>query len=231
MRLLLALTIAFFAVTSSAQVDCDVYLPTDKGTKWEMTNYSAKGKETGKVTYELIDKVETDTATIYKIKTVSYDKKGEEQYSSTFEASCNGDHFHYDMDCMIDGEQMAAYKDMDVDVDASELELPKADAAAGTELADGSITIKMGTSTGMPMMKMTVNVTDRKVEGQESKTTPAGTFECTKLTQKVDTRIVMKIEASSTEWYSKDVGLVRSESYNKKGKLTGYSELTKLEVK
>ena len=39
---------------------------------------------------------------------------------------------------------------------------------------------------------------------------------------------IVKIEGSSTEWYSEGIGMVRSESFNAKGKLTGYSVLTKL---
>ena len=41
--------------------------------------------------------------------------------------------------------------------------------------------------------------------------------------------MIMNIEGSSKEWYAEGVGVVRSESYNKNGKLTGYSELTKFE--
>jgi hypothetical protein len=40
---------------------------------------------------------------------------------------------------------------------------------------------------------------------------------------------MVKTEASSKEWYAEGVGLVKSEIYNKKGKLMGYSELTSFE--
>jgi len=49
------------------------------------------------------------------------------------------------------------------------------------------------------------------------------------LTQKVSTKMMI-VEGTSTEWYSENVGMVRSESYSKKGKLLGYSELTKLDI-
>jgi len=39
-------------------------------------------------------------------------------------------------------------------------------------------------------------------------------------------KTIMKMETSSTEWFSKEVGMVKSESYNKKGKLISYSLLT-----
>ena len=59
-------------------------------------------------------------------------------------------------------------------------------------------------------------------------TCPAGTFDCIQLSQKVALKMGINIEAYSKEWYAEDIGMVRSESYTKNGKLTGYSLLTKL---
>jgi len=41
---------------------------------------------------------------------------------------------------------------------------------------------------------------------------------------------MMIVEGTSKEWHSENVGMVRSESYNKKGKLLGHSELTKPDI-
>lgn len=225
-----ALLILLISATGYAQTDCKPYVPTAVGTKWEITNYNPKGKETGKVAYELLEKTETDSVSTFKIRTVTYDDKDKETYTNTYSAKCVGGKFEFDMACMINGEQMAAYQNMDVQVDATKLEIPTLDESAGTTLEDGKVVVGVG-SGGVSVFKMTVEVTDRKVEAREEKTTPAGTFDCLKLSQKVSTRMLMKIEASSKEWYAEEVGLIRSESYNKKGKMTGYSELTKLEKK
>ena len=68
---------------------------------------------------------------------------------------------------------------------------------------------------------------DRKVEKREDITTSAGTFNCIVISQTISTKMMVRIKASSKECYAENVGMVRSESYNKKGKLLGYSELTK----
>lgn len=230
MKTLLLALLTLLITAGHAQTDCKPYVPTSKGTKWEVTDYSAKGKETGKIAYELLDKVESENGSTFSIKAISYDKKGEEIYTNTYEAYCKDGKFNFNMAFMIDGSAMQSYESMDVDVDASDFEIPSMDAEAGTTLEDGSLIVKVMTA-GVTMFKMTVLVTDRKVEAREEKTTSAGTFGCILLTQKVSTKMVMKIEASSKEWYAEGVGIVRSESYNKKGKLTGYSELTKLEKK
>lgn len=40
---------------------------------------------------------------------------------------------------------------------------------------------------------------------------------------------MITVQMSAVEWMSKDVGCVKSESYDKKGKLVGSTLLTKLE--
>ena len=79
-------------------------------------------------------------------------------------------------------------------------------------------------------MTMNMEVYDRKVEGFESITTPAGTFECVKVTYKARTKmgtaIPINVNISGAEWFAKGTGIVRTESYDKKDKLTGYTILT-----
>ena len=79
------------------------------------------------------------------------------------------------------------------------------------------------------MMNMTTTVHNRKVEAVERVTTEAGTFECFKVSYDVMTDAMIDIRTKGIEWIAKDVGAVRTETYNKNGKLTGYSELIKIE--
>ena len=89
---------------------------------------------------------------------------------------------------------------------------------------------KMTVSTaGMTIMTMSVNVTDRKVEGKEKITTTAGSFNCTKIAQTVNMQAIINVTARSTEWYAKDVGMIKSESYDSDGILTSTTELVSIE--
>jgi len=231
MKVLLSITLALLMTVSvAAQTSCKPYIPANKGSKWEVTNYNPKGKIQGKTAYELVEKLEADSATTFTIKSTSTDKKGENPFTQQYKAYCKKGNFEFDMAVMMDPAAVSSYSTMDMDMDATEYTLPSMDAKPGTKLADGKLTVKIG-SGGMTMFTMTINVTDRKVEAQEERKTPAGTFKCLKFSQRVNTKMMVKIEASSKEWYAEGVGMVRSESYNKGGKLTGYSELTKLEKK
>ena len=211
--------------TTYAQNDCRPYVPTNKGATWEITNYNAKGKVQGTVSYELLDKVVSGNDVTFKIKSIAKDKKGKDIYTNEFEAVCKDGKFDFGMAFKMDGNQLQAYEDMDVQVDASKFEIPDMDAPAGTTLDDATLGIKV--DAGIMAVKINIEITNRKVEKREELATSAGTFDCIVLSQTIYTKMMMKITASSKEWYAENVGMVRSESYNKKGKLMGYSELTK----
>ncbi|MFT4668209.1 MAG: hypothetical protein ACI9VN_003619 [Patescibacteria group bacterium] len=213
-----------------SQVDCQPYLPQVKGSIWEITNYNKKGKVTGRNTFELIDKVEDGDEITFTVSSKAFDKKDKLLFDNTFEAKCIAGKFEFDMAYKLEGAMMESFKNMEFTMDASEFEIPPFSAAVGTELPDGSLVVQMDGDSPINM-QMTVEITDREVEAKEKITTPAGTFDCLVLTQKTSTKMMVKIKSSSKEWYAENVGIVRTETYNKKGKLMGYSELTKMESK
>lgn len=225
MRLLITLLLSITTLFGYTQSDCQPYVPMKKGTTWEITNYSPKDKVTGSVHYELMDVTGSGSSMTFKIMCTSYDKKGEELYKSEYEAWCKEGIFSFDMEYMMNGEQMSAYKEMEMTMDASEFQLPDLDAPTGTEIPDGTLHVAVSNS-GINMFNMDVNITNRKVEGKETIETDAGTFDCVKITQEMKTKMVISIEASSIDWYAPNIGMVRSESYKKNGKLSGYSLLT-----
>lgn len=227
-QLFILMTMVLGLGAAHAQNDCNPYLPPAKGAKWEITTYSDKDKETGRIAYELVDREETAEGVTFTVKAAYFDKKGKEGYQSTYKAYCRDGKFELDMAFMVNGEAMQAYQNMEAEIDATNLTMPPLDSAPGTSLPDGSMTMKMG-SGGVTMFTTTVAVTDRKVESRENITTPAGTFDCLKTSQTVNTKAILNVTASSIDWYAEKVGMVRSESYNKNGKLAGYSVLTKLE--
>ena len=229
MKYFLHVLIFLFTITLNAQNECSPLVPVTVGSKWEITNYSAKGKEEGKTSYELLEKKETDSGMVFVIKSTAYDKKGEVTYDDQFQALCQDGKYKIDMSFRMSGMGMQNYEGMDIDMKSTNLEFPDMDAPAGTQLKDASLTVNVSTN-AMAIMNMVVEITERKIEASESKETPAGKFDCLVLYQKTSMKSVMKSETYSREWYAKEIGMVRSEVYNKNGKLMGYSELTMLEI-
>ena len=75
-------------------------------------------------------------------------------------------------------------------------------------------------------MKMNMNLFNRKVAGNESVTTPAGTFDCYVITYDSEAKMGFKMTSSNKLWLSEGFGMVKQETYNKKGALIGKSVLT-----
>ena len=77
------------------------------------------------------------------------------------------------------------------------------------------------------MPATTIDITHRKIEGKETITTPAGSFECIKISSTIKIKNIIGYEMQSIEWISKGNGVIRTESY-RGDKMKGYSLLTKL---
>jgi hypothetical protein len=206
--------------------ECDPYYTNSEGSVREMTSYDKKDKITG-TTVQTVKEVATNgDMTEWTIGVVSKDEKGKEVSSGDLKMSCENGVFKMDMRNFLDEEMLKSFEGMEVTMDASDLEYPSA-LSPGMTLSDGQITAKV-VNAGMTVMTLVVRVYDRKVEAVEDITTPAGTFSCYKMTSTVETRTMFSMTFKSTDWVAKKVGPVRSEAYDKGGKLISYMVLTSL---
>ncbi|XMO87377.1 hypothetical protein AAFN75_03660 [Algibacter sp. AS12] len=209
----------FISVSSYSQNACKAYYPFEEGVTFEITNYSKKGKKEGVVNYEVTNIV-GNTATI---KTIIYDAKGKEITTTSYDIMCDGNTVSIDFKSMINPDMLKQYKDMEMEVTGTNIELPN-DLQIGQSLKDANM--NMAINMGGINMNMSVNILNRKVDQKESITTPAGTFNCFALSYDNEMKMGMKMTFKIKEWIAEGVGVVKSESYNKNGKLMGYSELT-----
>ena len=210
----------------SGYAQCNEYYQLSEGSEWEMVNYNAKGKAVGRNVQKVTSfdgQSGSFTATVHS---VIYDKKDKEVMQSDLDFKCDNGTMIVDMRNFINEEQMTMFQNYEMQVEAENLEVPN-DLSVGRSLKDGSVTV---TAHNAPMpMNMSVVITDRKVVAKETVTTPAGTFDCYKITSKstVNTKmgLGMKFEYTTTEWLAPKVAVVKSESY-RNGKLHGYTLLT-----
>ena len=79
------------------------------------------------------------------------------------------------------------------------------------------------------MLKKTVNTTGISCMGNERISTTAGKFDCIKISYMRRTKVVLKsTNERVVEWYAKGVGLVKSETYDMKGRVAGKTLLVKI---
>ena len=75
-----------------------------------------------------------------------------------------------------------------------------------------------------------ISIYDREYVKTEEITTPAGTFDCTKVKFKIKSRSPKEtIEGYGYEWYAPNIGVVRTEQYNNNNVLQSYSVLEEVE--
>jgi hypothetical protein len=223
LKLLSSLTALFFSVTVSAQ-DCELYFPAKEGTVTEMKSYDAKGKLTGTSKTTILRNTAISGGVEITAGIEYFSEKNEPVFTTEYMVRCEKGDFTVDMKNLM-GASMGAYKDMQIDVTGDKLKLPK-NPAAGDMLNGGTMVVKIS-SPGSPVgMTMTTNISNRKVDALEKLTTPAGTFDCVKISYDMDTKMMFSIKSHVVEYYAKNVGMVKSESFDKKGKSMGYTLLT-----
>ncbi len=223
--------IAFFLLSafSSAQ-ECKSAIIFKQGTILTYVDYNKRGKPQSKKYYETIKVDEVDGGINAEFEVTLFDMKGKEQFKTNFGAGCKNGLFTVDMLRFFDMSKLSEQKDSDIDfkIDGSVLSYP-VNMTAGDKLEDGDITIKVNKE-DFTLVTMTFDVFNRKVHENETITTEAGTFDCQVVTFDFESKFgILKVRGSGKEWYLEDKAVVKSESYNKKGKLIGYHELTGIE--
>ena len=205
--------------------NCNAVLFLKEGNVLEYTQYDKKGKAVSIATHETISINREPKVSTATIKVISQDIKGKNSFTTEYKASCEDGLFSIDMDRFFDLTKLQKYEDdIIVEINGSVLEFPKG-AVAGDNLNDGSVTVRVAKE-AFTMVTMIMDVKNRKVHQKETITTQAGTFICQKVTFDFYTKIgILRVRGSGVEWYQDDKILVKSESYNKKGKLIGYTEL------
>ena len=222
-KILIALSVLMtFSVQSQI---CEAVI-LKKGTSLTYTQFDKKGKETSKSTH-VTSNVQTNDGNVSATITMeSIIEKQDEPFKAEYNITCSDNELKVDMARFFDTNQLAAYQstDMEVIMDGDILAFPS-ELSPNSALNDGTITVKVN-SGAVTIVTLKMNITNRKVTKNESVTTAAGTFNCTKVTYDFESKVgFIKVRGSGEEWYS-DYVLVKSASYNKKGKLISTSELT-----
>jgi len=195
-----------------------------KGTSFEYTNFDKTGKESGSMNYTIEEASSSGDMTTATMHMTYKDDKGKDVLNSNYTLTCNGNTVHIDYESLLSNDMMEQFHDMDMDITGTDIELPN-DLSVGETLADANVQMKMNMS-GVNM-NMNIETVNRKVEKKETVTTPAGTFDCFVISSDTKSKMMMANNTfPSRQWLAEGVGMVKQETYNKKGKLIGSMLLT-----
>ncbi len=223
MKRLLAFSTLFLSVVSlNAQ---ETYFATKVGTVLTYKSFDKKLKETGTVRYT-ISKVNVsgnDLDITYLVESI--DPKESLVYKDEITIHQKGDKLYMDMSNFVNKSAFQKEGEIpaELEITGNNMEIP-VNAQPGASLPDASVA--MALKMGFVNLKMSADITNRKVESIEDITVKAGTFKCVKFSGDVNATVLgLNVKSKSLEWYSKGVGMVKTESYDKNSKLMSSMEL------
>jgi hypothetical protein len=232
----ISILIGSFVLLLSANLlkaqNCSLYMPLAAGTEYQYQMYDSGNKPDGTVNQK-INTVTTsaDGMTIATITSTSKDKKDKEVSTATVNIKCDGKNIYFDLQSLISAESKKQWEGMEMKVDGQYMEIPQT-LTEGMTLKDGVMTINVyDKGTLFSTMKFTIY--NRKVAGTETVATPTGTYTTLKVTSdiKMETIVMnmsIPMNTKSAEYYAAGVGVVKSEAFNKAGKLLSYQLLSKI---
>ncbi|SEW56061.1 TapB family protein [Chitinophaga arvensicola] len=209
------------AVPSLAQ-DCKGYYYLLNNAEIEMTILDAKGAASGKTIYKVTNVQKEGSATTSDFTNTFYDKNNKLMTSGTGHFKCSGNGVAIDMKMSI--PVMPQTKDMKMEgkTNATFLDYPSG-LHVGQELPGG--TFDMNTTVNGMDMGITYTIANRKVVANEKVTTPAGSWDCFKISYDLNFEMKMMgrgipMKFNAVEWFAPDFGPVKTSS-SKDGKEMG----------
>jgi len=226
MKKLFLITLILFGLQSlKAQ---ETFFPTKEGMILIYKSFDKKDKLSGMMKYT-IEKVNISGSNIdFTYLCESLDNKEKLVFKEEITIHQKGDVMYIDMGNFLNKAafQQEGTIPASVEVKGNNMEIPL-NPSPGQTLPDANI--EMAMKMGFMNMKMSAVVTNRKVEATEEISVSGGTFKCYKFSGDVNTVAMgIKVQAKTVEWFAKGIGTVKTESYDKKGELTGRTELVEV---
>jgi len=221
-QVLVLLAIVSASFTGFTQ-DCSAFYPFEEGISFQITNYSKKGKVVAVTDHAVNSIITSEGTATATINSIVKDNKGEIITDGEYQIICTGNEVSIDVKSLMSPNMFDQFEGMTTEITGINVVIPS-NLSVGQTLPDASM--KMDIDMGGIAMSMSVLMTDRTVEGMETITTPAGSFECYVITYTSDIKMGMNRTGKAKQWLAKGVGMVKQEDYNKKGKLQNTSLLT-----
>ncbi|MBJ6109246.1 hypothetical protein JAO73_09500 [Hymenobacter sp. BT523] len=208
-----------------------------EGQNLEYQLLDAKGKPTGTWRYRVV-KISTDStvkkkktllSTTVRLKSGLYDLSNHVQQQQDVTFFCRRDTTFTDGLAEINYDGLKSFRERLKNYTGTPLAWPN-NPTVGSSLPEGGVVVQVS-SPSVAIAKVSTTVRDRKVKAAPTPVTvPAGTFRCyvvesqRELATAARADLVLKSAGRQVDYYDPTVGLVKTEYYDKGGKLT-YSKV------
>lgn len=232
-NLIFTLLIVFsFTVFVEAQDDCMQFFPTKQGSVLVNKTYDAANNLLSTMTYKVMKTYQYQSGTEIQINFTLTDSKDKMIDQGNLNARCDGGTFYLNMTNRTLTPDIMKLLGSNTELVGDFLDYPDAFSESDQYSGDlgmtgGQFTIK---SKNNKKDFMSVRMYDRKYMKNEMINTPAGNFNAAKVSFNFETTRDKKTTVQKgMEWYAPNAGIVRSETYDKNGKLLNYTVLTTLQ--
>jgi hypothetical protein len=226
---LLLIAVLVAAVNSLRAQDCKNYYYLRSNSEIEMSVFDGKGAVVAKNVYNVQSVTKEGNGLTSNFTNTIKDAKGKELSTGKGTVKCDGDNLMIDMQmAMPNIPEMQAVK-LEKGSGTSFLSYP-ASLKVGQTLPEG--TFEMNSNANGMDVNFVYKATNRKVVAKEKVTTPAGTWDCFKITFDMSMSLKMMsmnmpYDMNAAEWFAPGFGVVKTET-SKDGKSVGKMELTGL---
>jgi hypothetical protein len=202
--------------------DCAHIFFAHKHTGVSYHSFDRKNKYTGKDETIIKDIKTSGSQSEGLFLSKHYDKKDKLIQESEYNIICANNTIYIDLKSFIDPSMLEAYKDMDMTVSTENIDMP-ANMRVGQTLPDAQLSISVS-SEGIKVFDMVYVIRNRNVVAQETITTPAGSFDTYKISYEIHIQtttlgIPISRIMTANEWWSHTNGFVKSEVFNRNGRL------------
>jgi hypothetical protein len=223
-KIYVALFLVVFTCFSFDLLNCDGYYATQKGRILEMKATDNKNKVTGKSVIEIVENKHEGGKNIAVVKNIATDLKKNKTTESSYELVCDDMGISINIIKTVQDNLKKSNQLNQTTVTGNNPIYPN-EMKVGQTLPESKIKIDIK---GEISMESGVKIYDRKVIATEKLSVEGGTFDCVVITYTEETSFVVSKTKKYKVWMAKGVGIVKSEEYDKKGKLEKIIELTKL---
>lgn len=224
-KLILIAAIILGVSVSKAQ---ETFFPTKEGTVLIYKTFDKKEKVTNTIQYTIthLEISGSDMDITYLCESI--DPKDKLVFKEEITIHQKGDKLYLDMSNFINKAAFQQNGEIpaEVVVSGNNMEIPL-NPQPGDILPDAHV--EMALKMGFVNMKISADVTNRKVEAIEDVVVKGGSFKSYKFSSDINSVAMgIKVRAKSVEWYAKGIGTVKSESYDKNGNLQSHTELIEI---
>ncbi|MBS1749186.1 MAG: hypothetical protein JST63_04735 [Bacteroidetes bacterium] len=222
MKKIVAVIIFSAIYTAALCQQCASYFFESQKMEW--FHYNARGMQDGTIIFTVLPQSVKNKSGNASINFQLFDVNQKLLNTDNYSVKCLGQHINVDMRFYLPAQQVEQYMTPASKMKLAFLEYPLS-LKKGDQLKDGYFRVENDENELKQILQMSIS--KRTVNGMEHVTTPAGDWDCFKITYTLSLKlqtgpITIPLSMEMTEWYAPSFGVV------KKSSAEGYTEINSI---